>query len=425
VSEDKSDNKPDEGEFDPLSEQCSFCGRPIELTRVLVKGNDVAICDVCVTGAGQIVRRAVAQKRTALKHRMPKPKALFAKLSDYVVGQDDAKRRIAVAVYNHYKRITSRTLSDDVEIEKSNILMIGPTGTGKTLIAQTLARFLEVPFAIADATTLTEAGYVGEDVENVLVRLYHAAEGDITQAEIGIIYIDEIDKTARRDQSASITRDVSGEGVQQALLKILEGTIANIPPEGGRKHPEQKLLAIDTKNILFICGGAFEGIDSIVQKRVGKKGMGFGAEVRGKRGMGYYELISKTEPEDLLHYGLIPELIGRLPVITPLDRLSREAMLSILFKPKNALTKQYIKLFELEGVKLSFQAEALDKVVDMSMKRDTGARALRSIMENVMTDIMFELPDMSGVEEVIITPGVISGDEEPVIIHEKTRRKTA
>lgn len=408
-----------------LPERCSFCGRPIELTRVLVKGQEVAICDVCVAGASQIVRRAVAQKRTALRHRMPRPRQIYQKLSEYVIGQEDAKRRISVAVYNHYKRITTQTLTDDVELEKSNILLIGPTGTGKTLIAQTLARFLEVPFAIADATTLTEAGYVGEDVENVLVRLYHAAEGDIGQAEIGIVYIDEIDKIARRDSSTSITRDVSGEGVQQAMLKILEGTVANIPPEGGRKHPEQKLLAIDTKNILFICGGAFEGIDNIVQSRLGKTGMGFGAEVRGRRKMGYYELISDVEPEDLLHYGLIPELIGRLPVTAPLDRLSREALKSILLEPKNALTKQYRRLFELEGVGLTLEDEALERMVDKAMERDTGARALRTIIEGVMNDLMFDLPDMKNVEEVIITEDVVMKKESPTIVKARTRRKRA
>ncbi len=429
MSDDSQDRPPEEPR-EPFvepdnTELCSFCGRSIELTRVMVKGKDVAICDVCVAGAAQIIKRAMAQKRTALGRRIPKPSRIFEKLSEYVVGQDDAKKRISVAVYNHYKRITAQTLADDVEIEKSNILMIGPTGTGKTLIAQTLAGFLDVPFAIADATTLTEAGYVGEDVENVLVRLYHAADGDVAQAEIGIIYIDEIDKVARRDQSTSITRDVSGEGVQQALLKILEGTIANIPPEGGRKHPEQKLLSLDTKNILFICGGAFEGIDRIVQSRIGKKGMGFGAEVRGRRKMGYYELISAVEPEDLLRYGLIPELIGRLPVITPLDRLSREAMKSVLLEPKNALTKQYIKLFEMENARLTFENAALEKMVDRAMERDTGARALRSIMEKVMTDLMYDLPDMKNVEEIVISPGVVSGDEEPKIIHSKPERKSA
>ena len=407
------------------AERCSFCGRPIELTRVLVKGREVAICDVCVAGAGQIVRRTVAQKRTILRQSMPKPREIHRKLSEYVVGQEEAKRRISVAVYNHYKRITTQSLEDDVEIEKANILMLGPTGTGKTLIAQTMAKFLEVPFAIADATTLTEAGYVGEDVENVLVRLYHAAEGDVAQTEIGIVYIDEIDKIARKDSSSSITRDVSGEGVQQALLKILEGTTANIPPEGGRKHPEQRLLAVNTRNILFLCGGAFEGIDTIIQSRLGKSGMGFDSEVRGRRKMGYYELISKVEPEDLLRYGLIPELIGRLPVVAALDRLSREALRSVLLEPKNAITRQYQKLFEMEGVKLTFDDAALDEIVDLAMKRDTGARALRSVMEGVMNDLMFEVPDMKEVEEIVITGKTIKMGAEPTIIRQSARRKRA
>ncbi len=405
------------------ADKCAFCNRNIDLTRVMVKGKEASICDICVANASDVVKRALSDKRASLRDNIPKPSNIFKRLSEYVIGQDDAKRRISVAVYNHYKRITSQLLTDDVELEKANILMLGPTGVGKTLIAQTLARFLDVPFAIADATTLTEAGYVGEDVENVLVRLYHAANGDISQAEIGIIYIDEIDKIARKDTSTSITRDVSGEGVQQALLKMLEGTIASIPPEGGRKHPEQRLLSINTRNILFICGGAFEGIDEIVQSRMGRQGMGFESEVRGRRQMGYYDLISKVEPEDLLRYGLIPELIGRLPITSALDRLSAKAMKSILTTPKNALIRQYKKLIEMEDAKITFTEGALDRMVEKAMERDTGARALRSIMENVMNDLMFDLPDNEDVSSVIITKEVVDGEAEPVVVKKKMPKK--
>lgn len=405
--------------------QCSFCGRNAELTRVLVKGPDTAICDICVANATQVVKLALAQKRTKLRGDLPTPREIYDELSAYVIGQDDAKRNIAVAVYNHYKRINSKALTDDVELEKANILMIGPTGTGKTLIAQTLARFLKVPFAIADATTLTEAGYVGEDVENVLVRLFHSAEGDVAKTEIGIVYIDELDKVARKDTSTSITRDVSGEGVQQALLKILEGTEAHIPPEGGRKHPEQRLITINTKNILFICGGAFENIDSVIQKRIGSSGMGFGQNVRVKAKMGYYDLVSSVEPDDLHKFGLIPELIGRLPVLTSLNRLSNEALLSILTEPRNAVIKQYKRLLKMEGVELKFEDDALNAMVEKASKLDTGARALRTVIESVMTDLMFELPDMTNVKEVVITRKAVEGKSDPTIVKSRTKRKTA
>ena len=393
-------------------EICSFCKRNIELTRVLVRGTDANICDICTA-------------KTTLGRNIPTPKRIHEELSNYVIGQENAKKRIAVAVYNHYKRITSRSIEDDVELDKSNILMIGPTGTGKTLIAQTLARILHVPFAIADATTLTEAGYVGEDVENVLVRLFHSSGGDVSKAEIGIVYIDEIDKVARKDASTSITRDVSGEGVQQALLKILEGTEAQIPPEGGRKHPEQRLVTIKTRDILFICGGAFEGIDKYVQKRLGKSGMGFGSPVKGRRKMGYYELIGKVEPDDLNRFGLIPELIGRLPVTTPLNRLSKEAMISILTEPRNALIKQFSKLMEMEDVKLTVEPEAIEEIVKIAMKLGTGARSLRTVVETVMNDLMFELPDIKDVEEVLITKEVLTEGKKPTMIMEKAKRKRA
>ena len=425
MSDDKTTSGEDTQRDFSTPEQCSFCGRNISHIRVMVKGPISTICDICVANAVEVVKSAMVQKSSTLKDGAPSPSRIFDRLSDYVIGQDDAKKRIAVAVYNHYKRITSKSLVDDVELEKSNILMIGPTGTGKTLIAQTLAKLLEVPFAIADATTLTEAGYVGEDVENVLVRLFHAADGDISLAETGIVYIDEIDKIARKDTSTSITRDVSGEGVQQALLKILEGTVASIPPEGGRKHPEQRLLSINTKNILFICGGAFEGIDSIIQSRTGKAGMGFGAEVRGLRKMGYYELISQVQPEDLLKFGLIPELIGRLPVVSPLNRLSSEALKSILTKPKNALVKQYKKLLDLEGVELIIEDDALDLVVEMAAERDTGARALRSVLDGIMNDLMFELPDMTDVKQVVVDKATVKGKKKPTVIKNSTERKTA
>ena len=344
---------------------------------------------------------------------------------DIVIGQELAKRKIAVSVYNHYKRINSNLLDSDVELDKSNILLLGPTGTGKTLIAETLAKFLQVPFAIADATTLTEAGYVGEDVENVLVRLLQAADYDVNAAEMGIIYIDELDKIARKETNMSITRDVSGEGVQQALLKLLEGTNASVPPEGGRKHPEQKLININTRNILFICGGAFEGLKDIISRRIGKNQIGFGEKGAGVKSWSTFEMLKRIEPEDLLHFGLIPELIGRLPVYCPLSDLDAKALMMILTEPKNALVKQYTRLFEMENVKLTIEREALKAVVQKVQKKRTGARALRSVMEALMSDIMFDIPSQKDISAVVISKGVVSGRRKPKLIKEKQQKKIA
>ena len=399
---------------------CSFCGSAEGEVDFLVEGDEAYICDVCVARASDIVKENFHKNIYGLTFNLQKPIDIKKMLDEYIIGQDKAKQTVAVAVYNHYKRINSSHDNSEVEIEKSNILLVGPTGTGKTLIAKTMAKLLNVPFAIVDATVLTEAGYVGEDVENILVRLFQAAEYDVDRAEMGIIYIDEIDKISRKSGNPSITRDVSGEGVQQALLKILEGTKANIPPKGGRKHPEQPLVTIDTSNILFICGGAFQGLEEIIEKRVSGGSIGFVREIKTK--VEDSHLFSLAQPEDLLKYGFIPELIGRLPVISPLEELTDEALLSILSDPKNALIKQYQKLLELEDVHLEFTPQALKEIVKEAKVRKTGARALRSILENIMLNIMYEVPSLDNIDTCIITDEVVRKKVKPIY---KLLRKSA